>query len=78
MRIRSRIHSTARIDNGFLLCAVAEGALDEVVLPVVNPVNPPPLEFSPESNYSRYFSSLLSLAYMVRLNKSISFVYRSN
>jgi hypothetical protein len=32
---------------------VAEGALDEVVLPVVNPVNPPPLEFSPESNYSR-------------------------
>jgi hypothetical protein len=36
------------------MCVVAEGALDEVVLPVVNPVNPPPLEFSPESNYSRY------------------------
>ncbi len=52
-------HCTALIDIGFVLCAVAEGALDEVVLPVVNPVNPPPLEFSPESNYSRYFSSLL-------------------
>jgi hypothetical protein len=62
MRFRSRIHNTVLIDNGFLLCAVAEGALDEVVLPVVNPVNPPPLEFSPESNYSRYFSSLLPLA----------------
>ncbi len=58
------------------MCAVAEGALDEVVLPVVNPVNPPPLEFSPESNYSRYryFSPILSLAYRVLLNESISFV----
>jgi hypothetical protein len=37
----------------FCVFSVAEGALEDAVLPVLHPVNPPPVEFSPESNYSR-------------------------